>query len=94
MICPMHHSLLKRNLVLGGDRECVLFSVLVSAAGAYAAANALGIAIVVLLEAIVLLALRAMARRDVWLVPILIRSWARSGPLPARSAPEGITAKY
>ena len=88
---PVHEALLKRNLILGADRECVLTSFLLCGVLLYAGQSFGTFLFVAALQGGLLMALRMLAKRDQWSIPILIRSWARVGYLPAKSHPDGTT---
>ena len=91
MICPIHHALLKHNLVMGGDRECMMMTFLIGAVIFYADTSLVGFAIGAFAVLVLTFLFRSMAERDVYLVPILRRNWNRGGWIAAKSCVEGRT---
>lgn len=85
MVFAVHHALLHRHLVFGADRDPVLFSALLCAAVGYAMPSLRTFVVMIILEGAFLLAMRALARKDPWFVPVMRRTWRMQGHVPARA---------
>lgn len=91
---PVAKSLTRRHLVLGGERELVMSSLLVTATLLLTAISYQGLWLctpIVLFELMALWLFRHMGRRDAWLVQVWLRSNGYrasygSLPMPSRSS--------
>ena len=84
MRVPIQHALLRHQLVLGGDRRCVLTTFLILGAMCYATRDFLMILLFIALGGAALLGLRELARQDAWIVPIIMRCRRTVGYAPNR----------
>ena len=81
-------ALLKRGLVLGGDRECDGLALL-SGVAMYAGRSWAFFFGMLVFEGLVLIRLRSLARKDEWLIPILIGRGHGRDTCRRRAVPKG-----
>lgn len=82
---PLHRALYRPNLVLGGERELVLFSGGVCAALGLSAMNPVAIGFAVTAWPLALFLLRQMAKADPEMSRVYRRQLKYAGYYPARS---------
>ena len=79
---PIHRSLIRSNLLLGGDRELVMLSATIAAALIFSGLTKLSIITGILLWFASLFVLRMMAKAD----PLMRQVFLRYRRYPARAA--------
>lgn len=84
---PIHRAMNRPNLLLGGERELVLVSGLLSGTLAFAGASIATIVIGVLLWFGLLSMLRMMANKDPFMSKVYLRHIKYQSFYPARSTP-------
>ena len=90
---PIHASLNRHNLFMGGDRELVMFSGLLAAALIFSAQEWMASVYGVLLWIGSLFVLRLMAKADPQLRPVYLRRRLYRRYYPARSTPFRINTR-
>ena len=83
----LHRALLRENLLLGGERELVLFAGIVAGALAFSALNLVAITLGAIIWFGSLAGLRAMAKADPYLSKIYRRQLMQKFHYSARSTP-------
>lgn len=88
MVAEIHHSILHKHLVLGGDRECVLALMVVCLPLLFGVKGFLPRVFIALVMLLGIIGLRQLARADPWYVPIMLRSRNMVGRFAARGHPD------
>jgi type IV secretory pathway TrbD component len=84
---PIHRALYRPNLILGGERELVLFTALLAGGLAVSAQNAVAAAVGAAVWLGVIPLLRMMAKADPRLSRVYLRHLRYRAYYPARSRP-------
>ena len=84
---PIYRVLHRPNLVLGGDREAVIFSLLILGGIAIASSSLIVGVICFIIELGVISVLREIAKVDPKMLPIYFRQLKYKNYYPARSTP-------
>jgi len=84
---PIHQASNRPNLFMGGDRELVMFSILLAATSIFVAMEVKSILFGIGLWIFALFALRLMAKSDPLLRRIYLRQYRYKDYYPARSTP-------
>lgn len=84
---PIHRAMNRPNLLLGGERELVLVSGLLSGTLAFAGASVVTIIIGIVLWFGLLTLLRMMAKKDPFMSKVYLRHIKYQKFYPARSTP-------
>ena len=86
-VIPIHSSVNKPNLLLGGDRELVMFTALMAAALIFTAQEGAAAIFGVMLWVSVLYLLRLMGKADPQMRHVYLRHRRYTAYYPARSTP-------
>lgn len=90
---PFYRVLYRPRLVLGGDRELVLFSLIIAGGLVFAGQNLVSIGVAAVLWFGVVAVLRQIAKADPQMRPVYLRHRGYAGYYAARSRPARINPR-
>jgi type IV secretion system protein TrbD len=88
---PFHRALHRANLIWGGDRRAMIFTLVLVAVMIIPAMNTLSITVGLSFGAISICALRQMAKADPMMIEVYVRQFRYNDYYPAHSRPSRIS---